>query len=826
LEISEFQSAVGALHGDATRRGLFFQTADDTPLQGRRVCIGGREVVSFSSCSYLGLEFHPALIEGVQRAAARYGTQFSTSRGYLSAAPYRELEARLSRLFGGHALVTSTTSVGHQVALGALLTEQDAVVLDHQVHFSVQAAAQLARTQGATVEVVRHNHLERAVEVVRRLAATRSTVWFATDGVFSMYGDLAPLGLLRELLDVAPNVRLYVDDAHGMSWAGLHGRGSFLSRMPLHPRMVLATSLNKAFAAGGGCLVFPAAEERERVLLGGGPMVFSGPLQPPMLGAALASAALHLSPEIEARQAALRERTRLCNQLVRAHGLPLLVENESPIFFIPMGLPRIAMAVAERMLEDGFYVNVSAWPSVPMKRSGLRFSVTALHELDDIRAAFDAFARHVPAVLDQEQVSRHELDALFARAVPREALRGGPGAAGVPGVSLRRAHQPAVHLERFESIHEVDRALWDQAMGGVGACSWEAMALQEAVFSRGPREYRWAFRYLVVRDVGGDVVAVTFYTVALNKDDMLMRAAVSQAVEERRAADPYFLTSEVVMMGSGLSEGNHLALDRSGPWQEAVLCILEEMGRHYDRADAAALLLRDLPGDDPEMDALMARCGLVKVPMFASHNLALGWGDDEAWLAGLSRRKRRFVRDIMDRSRAFSARVYGQPVGPTLEGPALDHLYRLYRNVADSKRRLNVFPLPRWLLDEVQRSPAWELVTLSIDPARGGPADGRPVAFYGAHRHAGLYAPFFCGLDYRYIHSHGNYRCMLYQMVRRARALGMEALHLGMDAETEKSRFGAQSVPNCIYVQARDHDNAGVLREIVAEVGVAGRRSG
>jgi 7-keto-8-aminopelargonate synthetase-like enzyme len=623
LEISEFQSAVGALHGDATRRGLFFQTADDTPLQGRRVCIGGREVVSFSSCSYLGLEFHPALIEGVQRAAARYGTQFSTSRGYLSAAPYRELEARLSRLFGGHALVTSTTSVGHQVALGALLTEQDAVVLDHQVHFSVQAAAQLARTQGATVEVVRHNHLERAVEVVRRLAATRSTVWFATDGVFSMYGDLAPLGLLRELLDVAPNVRLYVDDAHGMSWAGLHGRGSFLSRMPLHPRMVLATSLNKAFAAGGGCLVFPAAEERERVLLGGGPMVFSGPLQPPMLGAALASAALHLSPEIEARQAALRERTRLCNQLVRAHGLPLLVENESPIFFIPMGLPRIAMAVAERMLEDGFYVNVSAWPSVPMKRSGLRFSVTALHELDDIRAAFDAFARHVPAVLDQEQVSRHELDALFARAVPREALRGGPGAAGVPGVSLRRAHQPAVHLERFESIHEVDRALWDQAMGGVGACSWEAMALQEAVFSRGPREYRWAFRYLVVRDVGGDVVAVTFYTVALNKDDMLMRAAVSQAVEERRAADPYFLTSEVVMMGSGLSEGNHLALDRSGPWQEAVLCILEEMGRHYDRADAAALLLRDLPGDDPEMDALMARCGLVKVPMFASHNLAL-----------------------------------------------------------------------------------------------------------------------------------------------------------------------------------------------------------
>src|SRR3954469_23759429 len=101
METSEYLTTVESLHGEARRRGLFFQTCADTPLSGRKVTIQDREVVSFSSCSYLGLERHPALIEGVHRAVDRYGTQFSSSRGYLSAPLYDELEAKLSELFGG-----------------------------------------------------------------------------------------------------------------------------------------------------------------------------------------------------------------------------------------------------------------------------------------------------------------------------------------------------------------------------------------------------------------------------------------------------------------------------------------------------------------------------------------------------------------------------------------------------------------------------------------------------------------------------------------------------------------------------------------------------
>jgi 7-keto-8-aminopelargonate synthetase-like enzyme len=117
-----------------------------------------------------------------------------------------------------------------------------------------------------------------------------------------------------ELLERYPKLHLYVDDAHGMSWCGTHGRGWVLSRTALLPRMIVATSLNKGFAAAGAALLVADPELRRRIATLGGPMLFCGPIQPPMLGAAVASARLHLSEELVRRQEALRDRVRLFNR--------------------------------------------------------------------------------------------------------------------------------------------------------------------------------------------------------------------------------------------------------------------------------------------------------------------------------------------------------------------------------------------------------------------------------------------------------------------------------------------------------------------------------
>jgi 7-keto-8-aminopelargonate synthetase-like enzyme len=585
MEASERNATVDSIHQEAIQHGIYFLNPDDQELHGRTFVLRGRELLAFASCSYLGLEHHPELVEGVIRSVRRYGTQFSATRGFVSAPSYAELEALLSELFGGHALVCSSTSLGHQAALGVLATEKDAIVLDHQAHYSVHQAAALSRTAGCHVEVVRHGELERALEIIQRLAPQHRTVWFGVDGVYSMYGDTVPVDLLAQALRIAPNVRLYVDDAHGMSWMGKHGRGSFLTRMDFSERIVLATSFAKAFAAGGACLLFATEKERQFVRKTGGPLFFSGPMQPPMLGAAIASARLHLSEEIYEHQARLQERVRLANRLIREAGLPLLVENETPIFFLRLGLPRLAFKVARRMMDEGIYVTPSVYPTVPMRRGGIRLSLTAGHTLEDVTRVIEKLAVHIPAVLAEEGLTVDDVDEEFRNALPGASGSGGRARSSLqellrrfmfdkesvepePAVTGRSPVEGSEHLivERFTSIQQVDKALWNSMLGTVGFISWDSLVMQERVFS-GPSEpeHTWQFLYVLIRDQAGRVLAAAPFTVALCKDDMLMREEVSRRVEERRKQDAYFLSSRALMLGTLLSEGNHLYLDRSGP---------------------------------------------------------------------------------------------------------------------------------------------------------------------------------------------------------------------------------------------------------------------
>ncbi len=827
MNASEQLSIVEGIHRQARHRGVLFQQTDDEPLHGRTIHVEGRPLVTFGSCSYLGLEFHPVLIQGVTDAVRRYGTQFSQSRGYASAAPYAELEAQLSTIFGGYALATPSTTLGHQMVLPTLATEKDAVLVDNQAHRSVQVAATLAQAHGTRVETIRHRELDaRLLETVTRLARAHRTVWFAIDGIFSMYGDFAPLGLLRQVLDAAPNVRLYVDDAHGMSWAGEHGRGWFLARLPLDERVVLGTSLVKGFAAGGGAFVFASAEERERVRLCGGPYVFSGPLQPPMLGAALGSARVHLSDEIGGLQGTFAARAALMDALLREHGLPVLVRNEGPIFFLRMGRAEAAMAVAQRMMDEGWHVTISTYPSVPQRRAGIRLAVTALHSPAEIRGVVEALARHVPRALAEHGISRDELDDLFRDAVPAESWGGTrpvASAAGPDAVPRRDADLPdGWRVAVRDSIAGVDRAEWDGCMAGRGASSWDALRMAETLFAEGQPlpEHRWRFRYVVVRRGDGTPAAAAYFSRCLHKDDMFSDARVSAEVERLRGAgDPYLLSSTVVTLGSYLSEGSHLFLDRADPsWPAALGAVHAEVMRAAAEWGASAVVLRDFAGDDEPMDRWMDARDFVKLPILDSYRLDLRAWSEEGRIAGAGSRTRRLLRRLVDASAGYRVEVWGAN-GRAVEDPDLaPHLYALYRNVAAKGLRINTYPLPEDMMQAPLASPAWEVVTLTPH----GDDDARPVSWFAAHHQDGHYAAFMCGVDYAYDAGSdvGPYRQMLLQIIRRARQVGAHTAHMGMDAEVEKQRFGAVPHATCAYVLAFDHDAGDRLHAITTAVGL------
>lgn len=228
---------------DGSNRGLIHHHTEDAIMNGRTVTIEGQEQLNFGSCSYLGLEVHPQLKEGVIDAVTRYGTQFSSSRTYLSLGLYDELETTLRGVFEKPVMVTASTTLGHLATLPVVVGDNDAIILDLQVHSSVQMVAQLLKARKVPIYVIRHNCIKSLETKIQQLNNKHDKIWYFANGVYSMYGDFAPFQQLETLLNQYKKFHLYIDDAHGMRWTGKNGIGVVRSHMDHHDNELEQTFL-------------------------------------------------------------------------------------------------------------------------------------------------------------------------------------------------------------------------------------------------------------------------------------------------------------------------------------------------------------------------------------------------------------------------------------------------------------------------------------------------------------------------------------------------------------------------------------------------------
>lgn len=815
--VEEILQAVDDVVTDGVHRGVMHNIAEDTRLDGRLITIKGKKLVNFGSCSYLGLETHPALISAATDAAERYGTQFSSSRAYISAPDYAQVEELFSTLFDRPTVVTPSTTMGHIAAVPTLVGGRDVMLLDHQVHHSVQTAAKLAQSQGSRVEIVPHLNMNVLDRRIAEFSRTHRRVWYAADGLFSMYADFVPVDALNELVERHEQLWLYLDDAHSVSWTGRFGRGHVLERLSpaALSRSVVCGSLNKSFAAAGGALTFPDAETRRRVLTVGGPLIFSGPVQPPMLGALRASAQLHMSDEVARRQTRLLDLIRLFNRLAADEGLPLVSHSEAPIRCIGAGVPRVAYNLAGKLRDAGCFADTATFPAVPAKLSGARVTLTAHHTEDDVAALVETLATALPAALAEEGSSVDVLERSFSRQLQGRPVRMRPAAQAPATTGLR--------LEHHTTVDAIEQAEWDALFAGRGAFDWQGLHALENAFAgqHEEPEHSWAFHYWIVRDParGNTPVAATFFTTALWKDDLFSSPELSAEVEARRADDPYYLTSRMVGMGSLLTEGDHLYLDRTGDWRSALRLVLDAAREVEDTAEAAAVVLRDLALDD-EMHRFLTGEGFVRVPAPPTWVRELDFADDDGFLAGL-RKKHRYHQRTQVLAWEDRYKVDVVPSGPEslhrVNREDLDHLYGLYRNVHARSLYLNVFPLPRRLFDAVMSRPGWELITLRLIE---GPDE--PVAFAMMHVGAEHVQPVFVGLDYSFVSSHRAYQQTLWQSVRSGLRSGARKALLGMSADLHKARFGAVREERWVYVQPSESFHTDVLSRLAHGLSLAG----
>lgn len=367
----------------------------DEALEGARLTIDGQRVVDFGSCSYLGLNRDSRLQDAAAKAVANFGTSHASSATYTALGLYTELEHRLEAIFGAAVVVAPTTTLGHLGALPVLIGPEDVALIDHQAHASIHLAADVLRGRGVRVDVLPHNDVDALDAALGELSAV-SKVWYLADGIYSMFGDLAPVREIHPLLDRYPNLHLYYDDAHGIGWQGKSGRGFVLDSVPWHKRMVVAGGLSKSFAANGAVIAFGDRDLAKTVAYCGSTLLFSGPIQPASLGAAIASADLHLSPEHQVLQAELLDRISLTHELLVENDLPIPSHELTPIWFVRVGEVEDVIVMVRGLMDDGFYVNPAGFPAVPRGHAGIRFTITLNQTEAELRGLIEAIKRRMP----------------------------------------------------------------------------------------------------------------------------------------------------------------------------------------------------------------------------------------------------------------------------------------------------------------------------------------------------------------------------------------------------------------------------------------------
>src|SRR5665647_754651 len=533
---NSFYDTVDQIVTYGIEKGILHLYTADQPFDGTSIVLNEKSVLNFGSCSYLGLEFDPRIIAAAKKAIDKYGTQFSESRAYVSLGLYKELEYLLEKIFDAYCVITPTTTLGHIANIPVLVEDSDAVIMDQQVHNSVQTAVQIVKARGVHIELVRHNRMDLLETRIKELRSKHKKIWYMADGIYSMFGDSSPVDEIYSLMDLYPELYYYVDDAHGMSIHGKHGRGYVLSNHDIHPKMALATSLNKAFATGGGVLVYGDKELARRVGTVGGPLLSSGPMQPSALGAAIISARIHLSEEIIEMQEQLKGNIQFTIRMLAKYKLPVISRAGAAIFFVGVSLPKLGHNLVKRMLDAGFYVNLGVFPTVPMKQTGIRFTITRLHTYNEIESMIATLAAEFPIAMKEENITLHEIYNAFKVPMPEELLL---------DLSLDSVIKQALELKlfHFSSIREIDKNQWDQLFKGKGTFDWEGLQILEKSFKdNNLSEDNWIFDYLIIKDNEGNIIAATFLTTALWKDDMLSKDLVSAQVEDQRKIDPYYLT--------------------------------------------------------------------------------------------------------------------------------------------------------------------------------------------------------------------------------------------------------------------------------------------
>ncbi len=339
---------------------------------GVHLRIDGRDLTSFASNDYLGLAQHAEVVRAMQEAANRWGVG-STAAHLLGGhrGPHAQLEREVAAWLGYEsALLFSTGYLANLGVIAGLMERGDVCVQDKLNHACLIDGAKLA---GCELRRYPHNDVDAAARQLD--AAADAPKLLATDGVFSMDGDLAPLPELAALARER-DVPLLVDDAHGFGVLGPEGQGS-PEHLGLNARDVPLRMVTLGKAVGcGGALVLGSRDLIDALTQFARPFVYSTAMPPAVAAATSAAIAIiRREPERRAHLQALIAR-------FRAGAMQLgytLMDSVTPIQPLWIGDTYAAVALSNALMQRGCYVPAIRPPTVPSGSARLRVTLSAAH---------------------------------------------------------------------------------------------------------------------------------------------------------------------------------------------------------------------------------------------------------------------------------------------------------------------------------------------------------------------------------------------------------------------------------------------------------------
>ncbi|MFI5355968.1 MAG: aminotransferase class I/II-fold pyridoxal phosphate-dependent enzyme [Opitutales bacterium] len=353
--------------------------------KGTNIRLDGRDLIMLSSNDYLGLSFHPKVIEAGRAALLKWGTSTTGARPSNGSRTYHlELEAKLAAFLGREAChVHSAGYLSCMSSIASFAQKGDVIFADKNIHSCLWDGIRLSM---ATVERFSHN----SPDDFRSAAATASSTapkHLVVEGVYSMEGHICRLPEIAEIAE-AHGCFTVLDDAHGFGVLGRQGRGT-VDHFGLNDKVdLICGSLSKSLASTGG-FVAASSEVIEYLRTNSKQTIFSAALSPSQ--AAIAMTALEIMQSEPEHLERLWSNTRKYRAMLTSLGLDTW-GSETPAVPIVLGSKERVYPFWKALLEKGVFTVLSIAPAVPPGKDLVRTAVSAMHTEEQLEQIAEAMA--------------------------------------------------------------------------------------------------------------------------------------------------------------------------------------------------------------------------------------------------------------------------------------------------------------------------------------------------------------------------------------------------------------------------------------------------